>query len=90
LVKVSKRSIEQWTENIRRKEDDERDQQILELYLECKTQQEIADETENSVGNINNIVNKFKKRILAEIENNPPDSLQIENLPLFSNHPQLH
>jgi DNA-binding transcriptional regulator LsrR (DeoR family) len=50
------------------------------MYLECKTHDEIANETDMSRSRITEIINKVEKRIIAEIDNNPPDSLQIENL----------
>jgi len=81
---VSKRSIEKWTRELRDKEDDERNQQILELYLQCKTQQEIADEIHNDQGLISKILKNMQNRIFTEIHNSPPDSLQIENLWNFS------
>jgi len=83
---VSISSIEKWTKEIRDKENDERNQQILELYLQCKTQQAIADKTELSKSNVNEIIKIFKNRIFTETEQTPPESLQTENLWNFNRY----
>lgn len=43
-----------------------------ELYLHCKTQQEIADKTELSKSNVNEIIKMFKNQIFTETEQTPP------------------
>ena len=43
-LSISERSFRDWTSNKRKQMDDERNDKIMELYLKCWTQQQIADD----------------------------------------------
>ena len=79
VLAVSESSIEKWTRELRDKENDERDLQILDLYLQCKTQQEIADEIGKSQQMISNSIDNTKNQIFTENGKTAPESLQVEN-----------
>ena len=68
---------------IRDQEDDIKDQQILDLWLQCMTQEEIGGKIGTSRQNVQKILDKATNGIIAESGKTPPESLQIENLWVF-------
>lgn len=76
LLAVSEGSISKWVQDIRQEKMRERNEQILELYLACYTEEEIADRFEIARTTVNTIVNKFKN----EFSDSPPDSYQLYNV----------
>lgn len=58
--------------------------QIIQLYLQCKQQNEIAKELELSEGRVSQILNKFISEEIKEI-NLVPESLQLFNVWNFGN-----
>lgn len=84
-VGVSQKTVGRYLEDIKAAEDTERDTRILDMYLACYTEQEIADEVDTPQQTISNIL----KRIVTEIGqvskiSNPPESLQYTTLWEFS------
>ena len=74
---VTDRATRNWTRELRQQQDEARDQRILDLWLACQTQEQIAA----AVG----LTDRQVRSILAEVRANlpelpPPDSLQLFNL----------
>lgn len=76
LLAVSESAISNWVQDIRQEKIKERNQQILELYLACYTEEEIADRFGITRTAVNAIVKKFKDGFF----DNPPDSFQLYNV----------
>lgn len=84
IFAISRRTIQDWTKDIRQKEDDVRDQKILDLWLRCWTQEEIADETGVTQQTIANKVESITKNSkIVEICNAPPASLDLYDVWTF-------
>ncbi|MCD6240015.1 hypothetical protein J7K27_00635 [Candidatus Bathyarchaeota archaeon] len=67
-----------WLRHVRKELKEELRRKIIDLYLQCYTHEEIANQLGLSRGRITQIVNNFK----SEIINNPPvpESLQFYNV----------
>jgi len=76
LLSVTMHTTNKWTRDIRDEEKDKTDQEILELWLSCQTQEEIAARLNITQQTIHNIINTKMGR-LSQICNEPPDSLRI-------------
>lgn len=76
LLSVNASTISRWTVDLRLAQDNTRDAKIMELWLACKTQEEIAEAVGLERSSVTKIVNKLQ---MQEIHN-PPDSLQVFNL----------
>jgi len=59
----------------------------LELCLQCKTQEEIANETNITQGRVAQIIEDIKNSISGKI--NIPESLQLYNVWSFANRDPL-
>jgi len=82
LLAVSGKCIERWTKDIREKENEERDGRILDLWLSCWTEEEIAEETGITRQAVNNIIAKMRQ--MSENCHDPPESLRIYDVWQFS------
>lgn len=80
-LSISPRTYRDWTSGKREQLKEERDEKILDLYLQCWTQQQIADELSISIGSINGIVESFKNGNIAKNEDFNP---QLYNIWSFS------
>lgn len=72
-----------WLSNIKKEEKEGRNQKILELYLQCKTFEEIEQELTVSHGTVHNAIESVKKSI--SVENDRPESFQLYNVWSFAN-----
>lgn len=69
---VSRQFVEKWTEKEREEENEERNKRILEAYLMCGTQEQIAEkENLSGKGAISNILEKFKNATDGKNELDP-------------------
>jgi len=75
ILSVDVRSARDYTEELRREDKEKRDEEILELYLECYSFEEIAKKLEVSMGTVHNA---FKNGKLSK--NEQPDDLQFYNV----------
>lgn len=82
LLAVNLRTIQEWTKDKRQIKTKEQEEKILQLYLQAKTQEEIAKELEVSQKTISNSMSNSKKRVHALFT--IPDSLQVSNIWRFS------
>lgn len=76
ILAVSIRFARDWTKELREDAENKRDTDILELYLQCLTQDEIAEKigiTQQSVGNILTKSGKFAEICI-------PENLQLYNI----------
>lgn len=83
LFAVSERTIRERTKDLREEEKEERNNQILDLYLKFFTQEEIADKLAISLNTVSRIIFDFGNS--AKIEE-PPESLRFYNVWNFSNY----
>lgn len=87
-LSISVRTLRGYLEDIKEKEEEERNQRILDMYLASCTQQEIADdvglERSTITKEITKLIDNVKNGKLAEIHQSP-ESLQITNL-CYSDH----
>jgi len=67
VLAVSESTLSNWLRSVIAEKRREREKQIIDLYLQCYTQEEIANKVKLSQGRIAQIINKFK----IEISNNP-------------------
>jgi len=68
VLAVSITSVSNWVKNVKDKIEEAQKQKIVELYLQCLTQQEIANKIGLTQGRIAQIINNFKDEKI----NNPP------------------
>ncbi len=78
LLSVSERTIDEWLKDLKAKERDQRNEEIVNLYLQCFDDSEISKKIGISDRQIRNILEDGKKRIFAEIST--PQSLQLFNV----------
>jgi len=83
-LSVTEKTVRRWTKKQRQKEDEQRDQTIIDMYLACHTWEEIAEATgfEEHTGALKRFKSIVKNRQLSEIHK--PDSLQLYNIWKFS------
>jgi len=79
VLSISERTIRDYLKDMKAKEDESRDKRILELYLACWTQEEIAKEIQVDDTTISKILTNLKNGELAKIQV-PLASLQYTNL----------
>ena len=77
ILAISKTKIYDWTQSLREREKEQRDVEVLDLYLQCWTQEQIAEKIELSQMAISKILNKT---ISTNGESFTPDNLQLYNL----------
>ncbi len=78
VLSVAERTVRDWTEDLRRAADEERDHRILELWLACWTQERIGAEVGVGLATVNRTLANFQNGTSAKME--APDSLQTFNL----------
>jgi len=78
ILAVGKSKVYDWTRNLRDKEREERDIEILELYLQCFSQKEIADKLEIAQRTVSNTLSNFSTN--GDFANKIPDDLQLYNI----------
>ncbi|MDD5338155.1 MAG: DNA methyltransferase [Dehalococcoidales bacterium] len=78
LLSVSDRTIDEWLKDLKAKEREQRNDEILNLYLQCYTQEEIAEKFTLERTTVSKILDNVKERIFAEIHT--PQSLQFYNV----------
>lgn len=76
LLAVSESTIQNWVQDIRQEKIKERNEQILELYLACYTEKEIADRFGIAQPTVNAVIKKTKDGF----SDSPPDSYQLYNV----------
>jgi len=81
LFAVSKSSIYNWTEKLRAEQDEEEAQKIISLYLQCWTQERIANEVGVDQKTVSNTLGKIPN---LEKFLSPPESLQRYDVWKFS------
>ena len=77
ILAISKTKIYDWTQSLREREKEQRDVEVLDLYLQCWTQEQIAEKIELSQMAISKILNKT---ISTNGESFTPDNLQLYNV----------
>ena len=82
LLAVNEDYVEDWTRDIRAKQKDERNQRILELYLKCWTEEEIAKEVGLSRPGVEKLILIQKGEITPKYQN-PPSSFKPYTLLQF-------
>lgn len=96
LLSVSKSSLYQWLDKELREEREERDNQIMDLYLNCHTQEEIGERLELGLGTVSRKLKSiFQNSRDGKMENGvklTPENLQPYNVWTFSSlgDRQLH
>lgn len=83
-LSISVRTLRSYLEDIKEKEEEGRNQRILEMYLACWTVQEIADDVGIDKSNVSREISKLQNGKLAETQQ-PPEPLQYTNLWSFNN-----
>jgi len=78
LLGVGRSTIDDWLKDLKKQEREERNQLIVDLYLACWTQEEIAQKLNIAIGTVNNALQNFRNSISGKTE--PPDSLQLTNV----------
>ena len=61
ILSISRRTYETWTESQAKEAKEEKQRQILDLYLRCSTQQEIADEMDTDQAAVKREVEKISQ-----------------------------
>lgn len=81
-LSISKATFYEWTKDKRKEEKEERDQRILDLWLACWTEEEIAKETEVPRKTIDDVIHKWigENSEIGKIAKEPPSCLQFTNL----------
>jgi len=80
ILSVSTRTIQRWTRELREREDEELNRQILDLYLQCNSFREIAKELNMSHMAVRNRLIKHMYNLRQLSENIQPESLQLYNV----------
>jgi len=78
LIGRSVRTVNDWTADIRKEKKQERDTKILELYLACYTQEEIAEKVGLERSAVSKILDSVKNGKIAETH--IPESLRLYNV----------
>jgi len=77
-LSVSERSVRGWTEDLRRQQDEERERRILDMWLACHTQEDIAAAVGVEQATVSRAVSAMQNGKASEMHT--PDSLQVFNL----------
>jgi len=81
VLAVKESTLSNWLSDLVQEAKEEQKRQIIDLYLQCLTQEEISDKVGISRSRISEIVDKFK----SEFSDKPPESLQLFNVWNFPN-----
>lgn len=92
LLAVHPDTVRKWTEEIRKQEQEEyleekkkRNKRILDLWLSCWSQEEIAEKYDISQKTVDNILETISNdKNFLEVTNEPPESLRLYDLWQFS------
>jgi len=84
VLAVSEATLSEWLTDIRKKEQEEQRKQIINLYLQCYTQEEIAKKQSVNTSTVSRILQKFKTEDLQK-NSLVPESLQLYNVWNFPN-----
>lgn len=76
ILSIEPRTVNKHTEDLRRDEKEQRDAEILELYLQCLTQEEIAKKLGITDGTVSNVLSK--NGMFSEIR--VPENLDLYNV----------
>jgi len=79
LLAVDSRTISNWLSDIKREEKKEEDALILKLWLQCYTQQEIAEKLDKPKQTVSNRLENTKNEILQNSDN-PPENIQYTTI----------
>jgi len=83
VLAVSEATLSEWLTDIRKKEQEEQRKQIVDLYLQCHTLEEISKKLDIAISTVHYNFEKFKTKVF---ENPPtPESLQLYNVWNFPN-----
>lgn len=85
VLSVTERAVSNWTQDLRQAEKEERNQKIWDLWLACKTQEEIAETVGIAQNSVSVTLDNIKNGKLSEIDK-VPDSFQTFNLWNFQNN----
>jgi len=80
LLAVSVGHVQNWLVDIKTKERHQRNQEIMKLYLQCWTQEEIAEKFHIDQSNVAKIIENMKNSENVKNSYNPPEPLQIYNI----------
>jgi len=78
-LSISDRTYRGWTKNKREQLEKDRDSKVIDLWLQCYTQEEISKRIEISEGTVNNIIEKLKNGKSAKNEDFTPQLYNIWN-----------
>ena len=78
MLSVNIDTIRQWTRYIREREDNKRNAKIIDLWLQCKTEREIADEANVDKTLVHRVLASFLEN--HENEANPPESIRKDDV----------
>lgn len=76
ILAVCERKIYDWTEDLRKGEKERRDAEVLELYLQCYSQEQVAEKLEIAQMTVSSVLNKICMHSKTVI----PDNLQFYNV----------
>lgn len=82
VLALGKSTVSEWLKNKKHEAEKERNERILDLYLACKTQREIAHKIGLNQGQIARIMQKFVDELSKKLPT--PESLEIYNIWNFS------
>ena len=82
MLSVNIDTVHQWTRYIREKENNKRNAKIIDLWLQCKTEREIADEANVDKTLVHRVLASFLENL--ENEPNPPESIRKDDVWNFS------
>ncbi len=78
-LSISDRTYRNWTKNKREQLEKDRDAKVIDLWLQCWTQEKIAKQFELSEGTVNNITEKLRNGKIAKTEDFQPQLYNIWN-----------
>ena len=75
IFAISKSTLNYWTQDIRSKIQEDQAEQIFQLYLQCKTYNEIKEKLNVSDGTISRSLERLQNTKIGEMES--PQSLHL-------------
>ena len=80
ILAISKTKVYDWTSNLREKETERKDIEVLDLYLQCYSYNEIEEKLKMGHGTPSNRLLKTLEKISANGKILQPDNLQLYNV----------
>lgn len=80
LLSVSTGKISEWTTDLQQEQREEEKARIIDLWLQCKTQGEIAHIIGKDQSHVSKIITNFRNEKNHILSQTPPDSLRVFNL----------